>query len=408
MNQSGHSSLICDGPKIPLAKQETVVYNATHRPFLITKKGGINIMSTHTNMNTPQLEGEFEHLLADVLSRARSHDIATPTLTEGRDDEESGNQNAQTEVRSLEEILAKPEPRRECLLPGLIEEGRNVLVRVSKDVDAQPFALALGLAMAAGSQFAPFGKPKPTETLLVLRTANRIPVSEQLKFLHDDCLDSAERKHALTNLNVAEDPPEILWYSRFDWLKDVARYQLVILFDRHRFNNEKELNVEELENFQEIVGEWNKKGISVVAFIGGDKKLASILEDCFFSLGNNWLQLDADSGAPTEFGGGVKLTRSKMSETDLVPLSFNLRYAVIDGKMSRGWTYGHSSDGVTEKQIQVAERRIRAAQMREKGMPQKDIATELGVDPSTISRDISKISKDRRADSNLNKHDSSN
>lgn len=85
-----------------------------------------------------------------------------PSMTKSTEDY-SDAENSKLEVQkasfaSLQEILSKPAPELDFLLPELVPAGKNVFFRVSPGVDAQQFALAVGFAVAAGSSLNPFGK----------------------------------------------------------------------------------------------------------------------------------------------------------------------------------------------------------------------------------------------------------
>lgn len=106
-----------------------------------------------------------------------------------------------------------------------------------------------------------------------------------------------------------------------------------------------------------------------------------------------FVELLHDPAAPPDFGGGLIVQLSRISEFDTVPLRHRVSYVVKEMKMSLGFDLVDDSDTLTAKQVAMAARQARVKQLADQGMLGKDIAKELNVDPATISRDLRIVSQ---------------
>jgi len=106
---------------------------------------------------------------------------------------------------------------------------------------------------------------------------------------------------------------------------------------------------------------------------------------------NYGIHLSMDSGAPRDYGTGFTVSRRKISEQESVPAVFQFWYTVIDGKLDHGWECRDPNNTISAKQLAMFERQKRVKDLLASGMQQKDIASAIGVNAATVSRDVGAI-----------------
>jgi hypothetical protein len=106
---------------------------------------------------------------------------------------------------------------------------------------------------------------------------------------------------------------------------------------------------------------------------------------------NYVIHLSMDSGAPRDYGTGFTVSRRKISEQESVPPVFQFWYTVIDGKLDHGWECRDPNNTISAKQLAMFERQKRVKDLLASGMQQKDIASAIGVNAATVSRDVGAI-----------------
>jgi hypothetical protein len=126
----------------------------------------------------------------------------------------------------------------------------------------------------------------------------------------------------------------------------------------------------------------------------------SSLDDGLFNLvdSDNIVEIDHDTGAAHDSGGGCFLRRERRGIFDELPLRWNFWYHVQEGKLSWGMEVRSDldKDFISEHERKVLEREIQVAKGIKRGADQKKLADQLQVSASTICRDVKKLKKERR------------
>lgn len=307
------------------------------------------------------------------------------------------------------ELLAIRQPATPYIIEGLIPKAGNVLFRIEAGVDAQMFAVRLGVAASAGHALAPYGHASSVTTAMVFKSGSLERIREQVQLSIDHLGSALGRKRALASLHLYHPKLEgkqfhymTSHYEQAELLKSLPDdCKLLIVYDSAGFmakKNERELD--DYKHFSSYLKKLNSLGIATAVFFQSARKAYAGFEDeLLMDAWHNVIDLSPWTGAPREFGGGFTVSQLKISEFDTVPICYDYWYTVIDGKLEIGFECGESSDPQTIKQVEMKERQMRVKEMLARGMQHKTIAAQLGVDAATVSRDVAKIKASERTTS---------
>ncbi|MBS1196490.1 MAG: hypothetical protein H6R18_275 [Proteobacteria bacterium] len=300
---------------------------------------------------------------------------------------------------TLGEMVSMPMETIEYAFPGLLPTARNVFFQVAPGVDFLCFANLIAFSMAGGARFPPYGTPKPVVTLVISCRGYKTRTSEQMVLNFRKRPVGPIYIRARNNLlfRYLEDAEIGKLTNRYDQDEFVdslpPNCRCVLFHDAHHLIAKKqEHDVVSNATFGRLLSALNEKGIATFVFFKTRRKASSEIADELFQVaGDRLITLSENPAAPREYGGGCTVERPKTSEHEDVPLRFSFWYSVIDDKLEYGWECRDPADANGAKQIEMLERRKRVQDMLERGMPQKEIAGELGVDAATISRDVAKV-----------------
>lgn len=301
---------------------------------------------------------------------------------------------------SLAEILKDPIQYPDYLLDGLITKNQNVFVRVQAGVDVTNFALLIGAVVTGGLQLAPFGKAVASETLIAFRGGNWNNIKERLHLISGSPDIKGAHADVLAKLHVSHPEqgklnPDFLsmaWGQKTFVHSMPAACQVVIFPDAERWLSDKRHDTNDYRHFSWLLRELNKKGVSTLVFYNETKSGRRGLESELLSDGREFsVELTYDAGAPTDLGVGFNVSRTRISEHETTPTYFQFWTAKIDGNITYGWECRDPDDKTSVKQVQISERQQRVEELIGKGMKQKDIASLLGVNSATVSRDAAAV-----------------
>lgn len=285
-------------------------------------------------------------------------------------------------------------------MPGLINVGEPTFVRVAAGVDAQMYAATLSVAVAAGRQLGPYGKIAAGPVLFVYAAAIDTLVLEQCELLCDRFKTAEKRETAVSNLYLYrtdlgfDDEGSLIGVEgrkHFD-LATPPDCKLAIFFDVVRCLRKRACSEDDFSQLGHLLNDLNRNGIATLVFYRARRKTDAAFADELLADGNGYtLELTEDRGAPREYGTGFHVRRRKTSEHDTVPTNFQAWYTVMNNELNFGWECRSPDDTSNHKQIEIAERQKRVADLLESGMQQKDIAAALGVNSATVSRDASAV-----------------
>ncbi|MDP2367962.1 helix-turn-helix domain-containing protein [Rhodoferax sp.] len=301
---------------------------------------------------------------------------------------------------SLSKALGKTRTRPVVVMPGLLYEGCSTFVRVANGVDAQMYAATISVAIAAGLQLGPYGNTVAGTVLFVYGLPIHTRVMEQFELLSDKLKSPDKREAAVLNLNLYRTDlgfdnegslSGVDGRRKFDFAMPPDS-KLVVFFDVARSLRKRTCTEDDFRQFGETLDDLNESGIATLVFYRANRKTDAAFADEFLADSNGYtLELTEDRGAPREYGTGFHVRRRKTSEHDTVPTNFQVWYTVMNNELNFGWECRAPDDASNHKQIEIAERQKRVADLLESGMQQKDIAATLGVNSATVSRDASVV-----------------
>lgn len=138
--------------------------------------------------------------------------------------------------------------------------------------------------------------------------------------------------------------------------------------------------------------------MAVMACFQGDKRVWESIHDSIWTKRPyRFVKFLPWAAAPKRCGAAFTVSIEKTSEHDPTPQLFDVWYWVRQGKIEIGWQLHNSAEPVSPKQIEIAERRQEIESLVARDIPQKEIATILNVDESTVSRDVQAIKSAKAA-----------
>ena len=106
--------------------------------------------------------------------------------------------------------------------------------------------------------------------------------------------------------------------------------------------------------------------------------------------------LTAEATAPTQLGGGFRISRSRAWDPDYAPKECSFWFTEIGGCLEYGFYLPDDDDASKPTLKRSHENYIKAALMIEAGVEAKDIAERLEVHASSISRLKKKLQEDAK------------
>lgn len=304
--------------------------------------------------------------------------------------------------------LAKPTTPPSAVVPGLVHEGQSTFVRVAKEIDAQIYAAIISVAVATGLKLSPYGKCMGGRVLFAYSSAIAARVIEQSQLLCDKFKSADKREAVKSNLCLYrtdlgfDNEGSLVGHEgrkQFD-LAIPPNCKLAVFFDAARCLRKQACDEEDFRQFGQLLNDLNRNGIATLVFYCAGKKAdAAFAEELLTDCNGYTLELTEDRAAPREYGTGFTVKRRKASEHDTVPTYFQFWYTVMNKELNFGWECRAPDDMSNHKQIEIAERQKRVADLLDSGMQQKDIAAALGVNSATVSRDVSAVKAKARKSS---------
>ncbi len=300
---------------------------------------------------------------------------------------------------SLEDLLKMEPPQSVPILPGLIDEGQTTLVWVAPGVDFKWYLNAIAVAVTAGISLGPYGWTTPCHTTLAYAGTISKRTREQMEMYLAKLKTYIFRKRVMKNLHLTS-------------LRDIRKQQLMVNNHWHTENREALIQPEKRlvifpdahlaigrhkDTWSEIYGDSafqciSDPKIAVLACIQGDKRARESIHDSIWTKRPyRFVEFLPWPAAPQRYGAGLTVNIHKTSEHDRTPNMFDVWYWVEDSKIEIGWQIHNSAEPVSPKQTAIAERRRQVAEYVALDIHQKEIATMLKVNESTISRDVQAI-----------------
>ncbi|OAK60195.1 hypothetical protein A3K87_24065 [Variovorax paradoxus] len=148
--------------------------------------------------------------------------------------------------------------------------------------------------------------------------------------------------------------------------------------------------------------ELNNEGIAVVAF---DVLRTADRPPASETVAASTAYLTEDPHAPAQFGGGFLIERWRVGDPDYAARRSSFWHTIIGDEFEYGFSLADPDHVEKAGEIRKTEREIKLEVMLAQGIPQKDIAAELGVHKSTITRMKQEMEKAAKAEAEAEARD---
>ena len=283
------------------------------------------------------------------------------------------------------------------ILPGFLAKGQTTLVWVTPGVDYKWYVNSIAVLVTAGAKIPPYGPATPCQTTLTYIGSISARTYQQLKSLRSSlgswlplsranlCLDV----HSLRDIQKQQLMAHNYWHKENSESLIAPEKNLLVVADAHLTIGKHKDTWKELDGdlaFKRI----NDQNMAVLACFQGDKRAWESVQDSIWAKRSYRLvEFLPWPAAPQRYGAGFTVKIDKTSEHDPTPLMFDVFYYIDeDDKMQLGWQLHNSTEAVTPKQVEIAERRRQIAELWKRKIPQKEMASILKIDESTVSRDV--------------------
>lgn len=299
----------------------------------------------------------------------------------------------------ISQLLARPRERPVALVEHLLDKAKTLRVLVEPGLKVAMFLLILAAHCAVGLDLGPYRISKPMKTFLCLAASDAEAALHRLGLIAKLMADKGLLDLLNQNLTIyrrdLEDPlPDLGEISTqeamrmamdeatdifiADWVPSLRREKLGRL-----------LPISPYRWFQELNGE----GIAVVAFDELAKQKRSQVTE---AMEPGLAYLTAEATAPTQLGGGFRISRSRAWDPDYAPKECSFWFTEIGGCLEYGFYLPDDDDASKPTLKRSHENYIKAALMIEAGVEAKDIAERLEVHASSISRLKKKLQEDAK------------
>ena len=332
---------------------------------------------------------------------SQPEEVQQPCSAPTKDDWPDFEQRDLDQRISLGDLLEQPQLKPDYLINGLVQRGGVTIVRGDADLQTAWYSNVLATYAAGGGTLYPYGYIPAVATSLAHTSPVPSLTWEQVPLSFRTLKGPGLRSQAVKNLDIVSMANHEKRHRNFLDRSDQMRLvdlisedaQLVIVPDAF-FSATKNVDDFELRNIGRMFEEIVAKGATLIMCVQmSQKEWLALKKQLRIPYPYNFVELLHDPAAPPDFGSGLIVQLSRISEFDTVPLRHRVSYVVKDEKMSLGFDLVDASDTLTAKQVAMAVRQARVKQLADQGMLGKDIAKELDVDPATVSRDLRIVSK---------------
>lgn len=297
-------------------------------------------------------------------------------------------------VRSLKQVLDHPIPKPVALQVGLLDAGTVLRFVIEPEVPARMFGMLFASTVAVGADLGPFAKGPGAKVLYVSGAGDEGADQHRLQYIFNG-LGKEQQGKLATSLTMYHRGME--GDDQIDLTTDEGRAVLaksiptdtkVMVIDYlPAFFPTETIHRKVREKLDSWFNELSNQGMTIVIFDVETKKRTMSGEH----RAKNTIYLEHDVTAPTQFGGGHLLRRSRFDDADSMPKCVSFWYTEVDGKLDYGFSVPDDEDRDAPHLTKRLERQIKVEAMRSAGMSQKNIAEELKVNAATICRDFKEI-----------------
>jgi hypothetical protein len=299
-------------------------------------------------------------------------------------------------ARSATEFLALQIPKPVALQHGLLYVGNVLRVIIDRDMDVRQFAMLFSITVALGADLGPFEKGPGAKVMYFSGSGDKGADQLRLQLVFNSL--NAEQKAKLdrsfsvySRAAEGDDQIDLNTDEGREILNKSIPSDIEVLFIDYlpAFSLTETMGPSKREKLDALFRVFSKRNLTIVIFDLETKQRTMRDEE----RARNTIYLTHDATAPTEFGGGHLLLRSRFDDFDSMPKRVSFWYTNIDGEFSYGFAVPDDEDLDAPRLTKRLERLIKVDRMRKEGKSQKTIAEKLGVDPATICRDFKEIDK---------------
>lgn len=297
-------------------------------------------------------------------------------------------------VRSLKQVLDHPIPKPVALQVGLLYAGTLHRFAIEPEVPARQFGMLLTSTVAIGADLGPFAKGPGAKVFYVSGAGDEAADQHRLQSILNG-LDKVQQEKLATSFTMyhrgmegddqidltTDEGREVLSKSIPTGTKVMVIDYLPAFFPLEPFTPKVRQKLDSWFN------DLCNRGMTIVVFDVESKKRNMSGE----RREKNTIYLEQDSTAPTQFGGGHLLRRSRFDDADSMPKCVSFWYSEVDGKLDYGFSVPDDEDRDAPHLTKRLERKLKVESMRNAGMSQKTIAEVLKVNAATICRDFKEI-----------------
>jgi hypothetical protein len=297
-------------------------------------------------------------------------------------------------VRSAKEFIDSEILKSVALQHALLYERTVHRIIVESEVDSRPFGMLLATTVAVGADLGPFSKGPGAKVWYISGSGDVEADKLRMKLIFKS-LNTEQREKFIASLTMyhrgmeGDDQIDLTTKEGREILKKsipTGTKAIVIDYLPGFFSNGTICRTDRKE-LDSWFGGLSKQGVTVVVF-DVETKARTMLGE---SRAKNTIYLEQDATAPTQFGGGHLIRRSRVDDADSMPKCVSFWHTKVDGVLSYGFAVPDDEDIDAPKVTKRLERQIKVALMLSENMPQKSIAEELNVHAATICRDVKEI-----------------
>jgi hypothetical protein len=288
-------------------------------------------------------------------------------------------------VRSLNQILDHPIPKSVAFQFGLLDAGTVLQVVIEPEVSARLFGMLLTSTVAVGADLGPFAKGSGAKVLYVSGAGDEEADQHRLQSIFNG-FEKEQQEKLATSFAMYHRGME--GDDQIDLTTEKGREVLMKIIDYlPAFFPTETIQRKVREKLYSWFNDLCNHGMTIVVF-DVETKMRTMSGE---RRAKNTIYLEHDITAPTQFGGGHLLRRSRFDDADSMPKCISFWYTEVDGKLAYGFSVPDDEDRDAPHLTKRLERQMKVASMRDKGMSQKTIAEELEVHAATICRDLKEI-----------------
>lgn len=244
-------------------------------------------------------------------------------------------------VRGAKEFLDLQEPKSVALQHALLYERNVHRVIVESEVNSRLFALLLAASVAVGADLGPFAKGPGAKVLYISGSGDKDADPHRMKSIFNS-FDTEQKAKYIASFSMyhreleGDDEIDLTTKEGREVLKKsipTGTKMMVIDYLPPFFPGDT-ISRKARKELDAWFRDLSNQGMTVVVFDVETKSRTMQGE----KRAKNTIYLDHDATAPTQFGGGHLIRRSRVDDADSMPKCVSFWYTEVDGVLTYvGW-----------------------------------------------------------------------